>query len=76
MLKLTIACALTLVATLVNAQDSKAQQTRTPVSADETRPFLFDGRMIGDGKRQNAPVDRRRSNSGAIVVSPSDKKAD
>lgn len=51
---LTLAAA----AAAANAQDNKSQQPQAPAttSADETRPFQFDGRMVGDGRRQDAPV--------------------
>jgi len=32
--------------------------------------FLFDGRMRGDGARQEAPADAHHLNAGAIVVQP------
>lgn len=75
MSRLAIACVLSLAATASNAQGTKSQQPQAPApaSADETRPFLFDGRMIGDGKRQNAPAGNQHPNAGAIV--PSDKKS-
>jgi hypothetical protein len=74
MSRLAIACVLTLVSTAANAQDTRSQQPPVPTtaSADETRPFLFDGRMIGDGKRQNAPAGNKHPNAGAIVLG--DKK--
>ena len=56
MSKLVIACVLTLVATAANAQADNSGQTQAPAPAgvDEARLFLFDGRMIGDGKRPKA----------------------
>ena len=74
MLRLEIAFVLTLVATAASAQATKSPQPQaSATSADETRSFLFDGRMIGDGRRQKAPADKRHPNAGAIV--PSDKRS-
>jgi hypothetical protein len=72
MSRLAIAFLLALAATAVNAQDTKSEQPRTPAvpSADGTRPFLFDGRMRGDGARQGTLVDDRHPNAGAIVMPP------
>jgi hypothetical protein len=36
----------------------------------EHQPFLFDGRMRGDGARQGALSDNHHPNAGAIVVPP------
>jgi len=56
MSRLAIALVLALAATAANAQDTKSEQSHTPAvdSAKGTRPFLFDGRMRGDGVRQGA----------------------
>ena len=72
MLRFAIAFALALAATAANAQDTRSDQSQTPAvaGAKETRPFLFDGRMRGDGARQGALADDRRQNAGAIVVPP------
>jgi hypothetical protein len=72
MSRLAIAFMLVLAATAANAQDTKPAQSRTPAvaSANGTRPFLFDGRMRGDGVRQGAPADDHHSNVGAIVMPP------
>jgi hypothetical protein len=61
-----------LAATTANAQGAKTEQSQTPAlaGANETRPFLFDGRMKGDGDRQRALIGDHRSNSGAIVMPP------
>ena len=61
-----------LAATAANAQDTKSEQSHTPAvdSAKGTRPFLFDGRMRGDGVRQGALADDHHPNAGAIVVPP------
>jgi hypothetical protein len=75
MSRLATAFLLTFAAAAANGQDTKSQQPQAPAttSADEGRPFLFDGRMVGDGRRQNAPAGNKHPNAGAIV--PSDKKA-
>jgi hypothetical protein len=72
MSRLVIAFALSLAATAANAQDNKSEPSQTPAVAgeNETRPFLFDGRMKGDGVRQRAPADDRHPNAGAIVMPP------
>ena len=72
MSRLAIAFVLTLAATWTNAQDSAPEQSRTPAVADTngTQPFLFDGRMRGDGVRQGAPADVHHPNAGATVVQP------
>ena len=76
MSRLAIAFVSVLAATTANAQTTKPEQSQTPAvtSADGTRPFLFDGRMIGDGDRQRARIDDRRSNGGAIVMPPKASK--
>jgi hypothetical protein len=70
MWRLAIAFVLALAATAANAQDTKSGQSQTPAvaSGTGTRPFLFDGRMRGDGVRQGTRVDDHRPNTGAIVV--------
>ena len=72
MSRLAIAFVLALAATAANAQDTKSEQSHTPAvaSANGTRPFLFDGRMRGDGVRQGALADDHHPNAGAIVVPP------
>jgi hypothetical protein len=72
MSRLAIAFVSALAATTANAQAARSEQSQTPAVADAngTRPFLFDGRMKGDGDRQRARIDDRRSNSGAIVMPP------
>jgi predicted lipoprotein with Yx(FWY)xxD motif len=66
-----VAFALTLATTAANAQNTKAEQTHTPAvaSANGMRPFLFDGRMQGDGVRRGA-LANDPPNAGAIVLSP------
>jgi hypothetical protein len=70
--RLVTAFVLALAATAANAQDTKSEQSQTPAvaSTDGTRPFLFDGRMPGDGLRQRAPADNHHPNAGAIVTPP------
>jgi hypothetical protein len=72
-----IALVLALAATATNAQDAMPGQSqpapsRPPAvaSANEPQPFLFDGRMRGDGVRQKAPANGHHPNAGAIVVQP------
>jgi len=66
-----MALALALAATAANAQDARLDN-RAPAatSANGTRPFLFDGRMRGDGTRQGAPANNRHPATGNIVVPP------
>jgi hypothetical protein len=70
MSRLAIAFVLALAA--ANGQDTKSGQSDTPAvaSANGTRPFLFDGRMRGDGVRQGALADDHHPTAGAIVVPP------
>jgi len=72
MSKLAIAFGLALAATAANAQGAKPGQSQTSAaaSASGVRPFLFDGRMRGDGGRQGALADDHHLSAGAIVVSP------
>ena len=76
MSRLAIAFVSALAATTANAQATKSEQSQTPAvaSANGTRPFLFDGRMKGDGDRQRALIDDHRSNGGAIVMPPKASK--
>lgn len=71
MWRLTIAFALVLAGSAVNAQDANVEQANPPTaSPNGTRPFLFDARMPGDGVRQRAPTGNHHPNAGAIVVPP------
>ena len=72
MSRLAIAFVLTLASVAANAQDTKPEQSQTPAApgANGARPFLFDGRMIGDGARQGMLPGDRHSNAGAIVMPP------
>ena len=76
MSRLAIALVSALAVTTANAQDTKSEQPQAPAAAgaNETRPFLFDGRMKGDGDRQRALINDRRSNGGAIVMPPKASK--
>ena len=67
-----IALVLALAATGVNAQDTKSGPSDAPAvaSTNEPRPFLFDGRMIGDGARQRATTGDHHSSAGTIVMPP------
>ena len=71
MSRLAIALMVALAATGANAQD-KSGQSDTPAvaSANGARPFLFDGRMPGDGVRRGAVSDDKHPNAGAIVMPP------
>ena len=71
MSRLAIAFVSALAATAPNAQDTKSGQSHAPAvaGANGTRPFLFDGRMPGDGVR-GALADDHHPNAGAIVVPP------
>jgi hypothetical protein len=72
MSRLAIAFVLALAATVTNAQDAAPGQSHTPAVAitNGIQPFLFDGRMRGDGVRQGAPAGGNHPNAGAIVVQP------
>ena len=70
MSRLAIAFVLALAATAANAQDTKQSPTPDVASADGTRPFLFDGRMKGDGERKGALADDHHRAAGAIVMPP------
>jgi hypothetical protein len=72
MSRLAIAFVLALAATAANAQDTRSQPSPTPdvASANGTRPFLFDGRMKGDGERKGALADDHHRAAGAIIMPP------
>jgi len=72
MSRLAIALVLALAATAANAQDAKSEPSQTPpvASASGARPFLFDGRMRGDGVRQGALAGDHHAGAGVIVVPP------
>jgi hypothetical protein len=62
---------LALAATTATAQEAPTEQSQAPAasSTNGTQPFLFDGRMKGDGVRRREQ-DNRHRNAGAIVVQP------
>ncbi|WP_445504310.1 hypothetical protein [Microvirga sp. G4-2] len=70
--RLAIAAALALAATTSSAQNAPSGQSQAPAapSTNGTRPFLFDGRMKGDGIRQEKQMGNRHPNAGAIIVPP------
>lgn len=72
MSRLAIAFVLTLAATAANAQADTPARAHTPAmaGANAPRPFLFDGRMRGDGARQGALADAYHPSAGAIGVPP------
>jgi len=71
MSRLAIAFVLSLAATAANAQETRSEQSQTPfASSNGTRPFLFDGRMKGDGVRQGAHAYDHHPSPGAIVMPP------
>ena len=72
MSRLAIAFVLALASVAANAQDTRSEQSQTPAvaSGNGLRPFLFDGRMPGDGSRKRAVADENHPNAGAIVVPP------
>jgi hypothetical protein len=69
MSRLVVVFALALAATTATAQDAPSRQSQAPAatSTNGTQPFLFDGRMKGDGVRRGDQVENRHPNSGAIV---------
>jgi hypothetical protein len=77
MSRLAIAFVAALAATPANAQAAKPEQSQPPAGAgaNETRPFLFDGRMKGDGERRQVPINDPRSNNGAIIMPKAGKPA-
>jgi hypothetical protein len=72
MSRLAIVLASALSVTSATAQDTGSGRSREPSAARayETQPFLFDGRMRGDGIRQRAPADNRIPNAGTTGVQP------
>jgi hypothetical protein len=78
MSRVAIACAFTLAAVPVSAQDASAEKSRAGfgTSVTDGRPFLFDGLLKRDlaPGRDGSQVDHRRRNSGAMVVEPEGKR--
>jgi hypothetical protein len=69
MSRLAIALMLALAATTADAQP-RSEPSQPPAVAGENglRPFLFVGRMPGDGARQRAAAGEKHRNAGAIVM--------
>ncbi|WP_414476188.1 hypothetical protein [Microvirga sp. M2] len=70
MSRLVVAFALALAATTTaTAQDAPSRQSQAPAarSTNGTQPFLFDGRLKGDGVRREEQVDNRHPSAGAIA---------
>ncbi|WP_262299859.1 hypothetical protein [Microvirga sesbaniae] len=69
MSRIAIAIVLALAATTASAQNAPSGQSQAPAapSTNGTKPFLFDGRMKGDGARQGEQAEKRHPNAGAIV---------
>ncbi|EIM30365.1 hypothetical protein [Microvirga lotononidis] len=76
MTRLVVAFALALAATTANAQNAPSGQLQAPAasSANGTQPFLFDGRMKGDGVRREEQADNRHPNAGTIIVQPKERQ--
>jgi len=76
MSRLAIAVALALAATTASAQNAPSGQLQAPTatSTKEAQPFLFDGRMKGDGVRRREQVENRHPNAGAIIVQPKESQ--
>jgi hypothetical protein len=76
MSRLAIALVLVLASVAANAQDGRPGSLQTPAapSGNEMRPFLFDGRLPGDGARRQRVHDDRRRNAGTIVVPPKESQ--
>ncbi len=70
--RLAITLVLALAAASANPQGETSGQTQVPgvASANGTQPFLFDGRMRGDGVglQQRGRGDDHHPTAGAIVV--------
>jgi hypothetical protein len=56
----------------IRRASTRSGQSQTPAEApgDTLRPFLFDGRMPGDGSRQRAVAGEEHPTAGAIVMPP------
>lgn len=69
MVRMVIAVALALAATASYAQVTTPSTTSPTVSPStaEAKPFLFDGRMKGDGARKGAFADVRQPSPSAPV---------
>jgi hypothetical protein len=76
MSRLVVAFALALAATTATAQDAPPKQSQAPAapSTNGTQPFLFDGRMKGDGIRRGEQAENRHLNAGAIIMQPQESQ--
>ncbi|ABE63266.1 hypothetical protein Nham_2476 [Nitrobacter hamburgensis X14] len=73
MSRLAIAFVMALAATAAHAQDTKSGQSPKPTVGNEhgTQPFLFDGRLPGDGVRKKKErLHDKNPNSGTIIMRP------
>lgn len=72
MTRLIVALAVVLAASAALAQETRSDQPRQPAMAgvSDTRPFLFDGRMRGDGHRDRALPAGQASSAGAVTIQP------
>jgi hypothetical protein len=72
MSRLAIAFVVAFTMTSANAQNTGSEQSRTSTVAgvNDTQPFLFDGRMRGDGNRGRARTDDHRPNTGTVIMPP------
>jgi hypothetical protein len=74
MSRLAIAFVMALAATAAQAQDTKSGQSPQPTvgSENETKPFLFDGRLPGDGdqKKKEERLHDKNPNSGTVIMPP------
>ncbi len=69
--RLAVGFFLALAATASSAQDMTTKsQTPAIAKASERQPFLYDGRMWGDGGRQRKFGHDHNPNTGAIVMPP------
>jgi hypothetical protein len=76
MSRLVVVFALALAATTATAQDAPSRQSQAPAatSTNGTQPFLFDGRMKGDGAQRREQLDNRHPNAGTIIVQPKESQ--
>ena len=75
--KFAITFVLSLAATAVNAQEVSGKSPMAGIaSVDGTRPFLFDGRMRGDGARLAPSANARHPNAGTLIVQPKASQPD